>query len=92
MDLIAFIIHLFSTTAEALMSGKIFYRTRRKTSEGEKKPRYRVVAVSGVDLKVYSDHLRMAELTHIAEAVDAELVCLPRGEKHDDPCPAPTPE
>ena len=65
------------------MAGKIFYRERRKISDGEKKPRFRVVAVSGVDLKIYADHLRMSELKHIAEALEAELVLLRSGEKQD---------
>ncbi|HKK32712.1 MAG TPA: hypothetical protein VJ934_04035 [Desulfomicrobiaceae bacterium] len=65
------------------MAGKIFYRERRKISDGEKKPRFRVVAVSGVDLKIYADHLRMSELRHIAEALDAELVQLRSGEKKE---------
>lgn len=65
------------------MAGKIFYRERRKAKDGEKKPRYRVVAVSGVDLKVYADHLRKAEMTHIAEVLDADLIELKRGPKHE---------
>jgi hypothetical protein len=65
------------------MAGKIFYRERRKISDGEKKPRFRVVAVSGVDLKIYADHLRLSELKHIAEALDAELVQLRSGEKKE---------
>ena len=34
------------------MAGKIFYRERRKVGKDEKKPRFKMVAVSGVDLKV----------------------------------------
>ena len=64
------------------MAGKIFYRTRRKSQEGEKKPRYRVAAVANLDLKVYADHLRKSELAHIAEELGADLVELRRGEKH----------
>ncbi|GAU08314.1 hypothetical protein [Desulfoplanes formicivorans] len=67
------------------MSGKIFYRSRRKTGEGEKKPRYRVVAVADCNLKIYVDHLRMAELEHLAEVMKAELIPLRLGEKHDGP-------
>ena len=74
------------------MSGKIFYRERRKTSEGEKKPRYRVVAVAGTDLKIYSDHLRMCELKHIAQSEKAQLIPLPKGEKHTGPETAATSE
>ncbi|MGD9333115.1 MAG: hypothetical protein PVJ53_17505 [Desulfobacterales bacterium] len=63
------------------MPGTIFYRPRRKVSDGEKKPRFRVVAVADSNLKIYSDHLRMSELEHIAERSGAELVLLRRGVK-----------
>ncbi len=74
------------------MAGKIFYRARRKTSEGEKKPKYRVVAVADMNLKIYSDHLRMSELEHLGEALGAEIICLRRGEKHAPCSPAVTPK
>lgn len=64
------------------MAGKIFYRARRKSQEGEKKPKFRVAAVANVDLKVYADHLRKSELEHIAEELGADLVELKRGPKH----------
>lgn len=64
------------------MPGKIFYRQRIKGRDGEKKPRFRIAAVSNVDLKVFADHLRRCELEHIAENVGAELVELQRGPKH----------
>ena len=64
------------------MSAQIFYRERQRAGEGAKKPRYRVVAVSGVDLKVYGNHLRMTELEQIATATGADLVALKRGPKH----------
>ena len=63
------------------MPGKIFYRERRKVHDGEKKPRFRAVAVADCDLKIYSEHLRMSELEHLAEACGAELVLLRKGEK-----------
>lgn len=63
------------------MSGTIFYRERRKVKDGEKKPRFRVVAVAGGDLKIYSDHLRMSELENIAEVSGAALVMLRQGKK-----------
>jgi len=66
------------------MPGKIFYRERRKIGEGEKKPRFSLVAVSGIDLTVYSKHLRKKELDQIAAQVGAELVLLKRSEKADD--------
>ncbi|MCG6908990.1 MAG: hypothetical protein LJE94_02565 [Deltaproteobacteria bacterium] len=61
------------------MAGKIFYRERRKVKDGEKKPRFRVVGVYDCNLTVYTDHLRMSELAHIAEASQAELVLLRKG-------------
>ena len=66
------------------MSGKIFYRERQKPVDGSKQPRYILVAISGVDLKVYGQHLRMCELKQLAEGVGAELVSLGRGPKHGE--------
>jgi hypothetical protein len=67
-----------------VMAGKIFYRERRKVGEGEKKPRFKLVAVAGVDMKVYGKHLRKKELEQIAETVGAELVLLKQGGKDED--------
>ena len=67
---------------------KIFVRERRKLVPGEKKPRFRVVAVSGSDVRFKVEHIRRMELELIAEAVGAELVYLPKegegkfGNKH----------
>jgi len=61
-----------------MAAGKIFYRERMKVKEGSKTPRYRVIAVSGTDLKVYGSHLRKKELEQIAKKVGADLVCLKR--------------
>jgi hypothetical protein len=66
------------------MPGKIFYRERRKVGEGEKKPRFKLVAVAGVDMKVYGKHLRKSELKQIAETVGAELVLLHGGKGRDE--------
>jgi hypothetical protein len=60
------------------MPGKIFYRERTKVGEGEKKPRFILVAVAGLDLKVFAKHLRKSELEEIAKAASAELVLLAR--------------
>lgn len=60
---------------------KIFVRVRRKVQPGEKKPRYRVVGVTGKDLKLYSKHIRKVELEAIAEAAGAEVVYLPEDGK-----------
>ena len=63
------------------MSGKIFYRERRKANDDEEKPRFHIVAVSDCNLKVYANHLHLYELEHIAEAIEAELICLCKGAK-----------
>ncbi|HJV64782.1 MAG TPA: hypothetical protein VJ550_03515 [Geomonas sp.] len=65
------------------MAGKIFYRQRTKMQDGARQPRYILVAVHDLDLKVYGQHLRMSELKFIAESVGAQLVELPRGPKHE---------
>lgn len=65
------------------MSGKIFYRERRKVADGEKKSRFRVVAVAEANIKVFTDHLRMSELEHIAEETGSDLVLLRKGGKKE---------
>lgn len=56
------------------MPGAIFFRKRQTVDEGEQTPRFNVVAVAGVDLKIHGKHLRKNELEQIAAAVGAELV------------------
>ena len=56
------------------MPSKIFVRERRKVEKGEKKPRFRVLGVSGGDLKIYVKHIRKQELDQIADAVGADVV------------------
>ena len=56
------------------MAGIIYYRERTKIGEGKKAPRYTMVAVSGVDIKFYSKHIRKQELDQIAASVKAKLV------------------
>lgn len=58
------------------MAGKIFYRVRTKAKEGSRTPRYRIVAVSGLDLKIYGEHLRKKEIEQIAKETGAQLVAL----------------
>ncbi len=60
------------------MAGQIFYRERLNVKEGSQTPRFRVVAVNGVDLKVYGTHFRKKELEQIAKATKADLVALER--------------
>ena len=61
------------------MAGKIFYRERTKVGKGEKKPRFRLVAVADVNLKIYGQHLRKSDLEQIAKATGAQLVLLKEG-------------
>lgn len=61
------------------MPGKIFYRERGKVGEGEKKPRFKLVAVSGVAIDFYANHLRKKDLEQIAKAVGAKLVLMEKG-------------
>jgi hypothetical protein len=63
------------------MAGKIFYRERTKAKEGEKKPRFYLVAVAGVDLKFHAKHVRKSELDRIAKELGAELILLERDEE-----------
>jgi len=69
-----------------MADAKIFVRERRKVGEGEKKPRYSVVAVAGVDLKIKAKHIRKMEIEEIAGAIGAEVVYLQAGKdnKEDD--------
>ncbi|MDD2390182.1 MAG: hypothetical protein PHP23_10670 [Desulfobacterales bacterium] len=64
------------------MPGKIFYRERLRSKEGERNPSYRIAAVSDLNLKVYADHFRKSELDFLAEELEADIVKLPRGSKH----------
>ena len=57
---------------------KIFVRERRKCEEGEKRPRFRVVAVHGGDLKIYAKRIRKVELKQLAKDLGAEVIYLER--------------
>ena len=57
---------------------KIFVRERRKVEKGEKKARFRVVGISGKELKLYVDHIRKSELDMIAKEAGAEVIYLPK--------------
>ena len=58
------------------MAAKIFVRERRKVEQGEKKPRFRIVGVSGGDFKIYVKHIRKQELEQLAGGAGAEVVYL----------------
>ncbi len=66
------------------MATKIFVRERRKVEKGEKKPRFRMVGVSGSDVKIYVKHIRKKELDQISRESGAEIVYLEAGEGHKD--------
>jgi hypothetical protein len=61
------------------MATKIFVRERRKVEKGEKKPRFRIVGVSGSDVKLYVKHIRKKELDQISSESGAEVVYLEAG-------------
>ncbi len=61
-------------------NGRIFVRQRRDAAEGTGRPRFAIVAVQGIDLKVFQSHVRRTELEMIATETGAQLVYLPRGE------------
>jgi N-acetylmuramoyl-L-alanine amidase len=69
---------------EVHMASKIFVRERRKVEKGEKKPRFRVVGVSGSDVKVYVKHIRKKELDQISSESGAEVVYLNAGQGGKD--------
>ncbi len=66
------------------MATKIFVRERRKVETGEKKPRFRVVGVSGGDLRIHAEHFRKKELEHIAQETGASIVWLDAGKGKGD--------
>lgn len=63
------------------MSAKIFYRERVKSKEGQQTPRFRVIAASNVDLKIYADHFRKKELEQLARETKSKLVELKQDKK-----------
>ena len=56
------------------MASKIFVRERRKIEKGEKKPRFRVLGVSGGDLKLHVYHVRKDELDQLARTTGSEII------------------
>jgi hypothetical protein len=60
---------------------RIFVRERTRVGKGDKKPRFVLVATEGVDLDIFTMHVRKSELDALAAAIGAEVVILPRGEK-----------
>jgi hypothetical protein len=62
---------------------KIFVRERNRIGKGDGLPRFAVVGVEGSDLKFFQLHVRKSELDTIAQAINAEVVMLPRGTGED---------
>jgi hypothetical protein len=63
---------------------KIFVRNRRRFGKGAGQPRFTIVALEGLDIKVYSRHIRRKELEALSEAVGAEVVFLPGGDESEE--------
>jgi hypothetical protein len=61
------------------MANKIYVRERRKVEKGEKKPRFRIVGVSGQGLRIYAYHVRKKELEQLARDAGADVVYLDPG-------------
>lgn len=59
---------------------RIFVRNRHSVDQGSGKPRFAIVAVEGLDLKIYTRHIRRKELEALSQAVGAEVVFLPSGD------------
>jgi len=66
------------------MATKIFVRERRKIEKGEKRPRFRVVGVSGSDVKIYVKKIRKKELEQISKETGAAIVHLDAGKGQKD--------
>ncbi|ACS78966.1 hypothetical protein [Maridesulfovibrio salexigens] len=60
---------------------KIFVRERVKATDGDKRPRYRVVGVQGEGLTLKVKRIRKCELREIAKHTGAEIVYLERDGK-----------
>ncbi|PKM76808.1 MAG: hypothetical protein CVU90_10300 [Firmicutes bacterium HGW-Firmicutes-15] len=67
-----------------MTGGKIFIRERRKVVEGEKKPRFTIVAVANTDLEIIAKHVRKMEIEQIAQQIGAELIYLESGKDEED--------
>jgi hypothetical protein len=68
---------------------KIFVRSRQRVERGAGRPRFAIVAVEGLDLKIYVRHVRRKELEALAESVGAEVVYLPGGDSAEGEQAAP---
>lgn len=67
-----------------MSNGVIFVRERRKVQQGEKKPRFAIVGVSGMDLKLHAKHIRRMELEQMAKVLKAEIIYLESGKDDED--------
>jgi len=62
----------------------IFVRERRKIETAQKKPRFRVVAVHDLDLRIYVEHVRKMEIEQLAAATGATVVYLKAGKEENE--------
>jgi hypothetical protein len=69
---------------EVIMATKIFVRERRKVEKGERKPMFRIVGVSGSDVKIYVNHMRKKELDQISTETGAQIVYMDAGKGQKD--------
>jgi hypothetical protein len=67
-----------------MAQGKIYLRERGKAEENAHKPRFSIVALAGVDLKIKVKHVRKKEIEQIANDIGAELVYLEHGDHEND--------
>jgi len=52
----------------------IYVRERQKVGEGVKQPKYRIVAVTGSDIRIEATHFRKLEIEQIAKDAGAKIV------------------
>jgi hypothetical protein len=76
-------IHPLTRQGKEFLMAKIFVRERSRVGKGDGLPRFAVVGVEGSDLKFFQVHVRKSELDAIAQAINAEVVMLPRGTGED---------
>jgi uncharacterized short protein YbdD (DUF466 family) len=69
---------------EGIMATKIFVRERRKVEKGERRPMFRIVGVSGSDVKIYVNHMRKKELDQISTDTGAQIVFMDAGKGQKD--------
>lgn len=67
-----------------MSKGMIFIRERRNSGKGDKSPRFAVVGVAGMDLKLHARHMRKKEIEQMAQILNAEVVYLEHNYTDDE--------